>query len=112
MTTYQQHQSGEGALPLILKRLVDVYQPDRVYLFGSAARNEANEDSDLDFLIVVPDDAGLQRRSNRLGYEALWDIPFAADIVVWTLGAFERRARVPASLPAIVLREGRLLHAA
>ena len=36
----------------------------------------------------------------------------AADVLVWTRSRLDRRARVIASLPATVLREGRLLHAA
>jgi predicted nucleotidyltransferase len=99
-------------LDAIVRLLTDAYHPDRIYLFGSAARGDATADSDLDFLIVVPDDAIPERRTVRLGYEALWGLPVAADIVVWTRSAFDRRCRVPASLPATVLREGRLLHAA
>jgi predicted nucleotidyltransferase len=38
------------------RRLVDFYHPVRIYLFGSEARGEAGPDSDLDFLVVVPDD--------------------------------------------------------
>ncbi len=41
----------------ITRRLVEACQPFRVYLFGSAARGDAGPDSDLDFLVVVPDDA-------------------------------------------------------
>lgn len=102
----------DAALADVVRLLAAAYQPERIYLFGSAARGDAAADSDLDFLIVVPDDAPPERRNGRLGYEALWGVPAAADIVVWTRNAFDRRARVPASLPATVLREGRLLHAA
>lgn len=101
----------DSSLQTILNRLVAVYVPELVYLFGSAARGDATSDSDLDFLIVVPDAATPEQRTSRLGYEALWDIPRSADIVVWGHTAFERRARVPASLPGTVLREGRLLYA-
>ena len=37
------------------RRLVEFYRPVRIYLFGSEARGEAGPDSDLDFLVVVPD---------------------------------------------------------
>jgi predicted nucleotidyltransferase len=104
--------SGEAVLTEVLRRIVATYAPVRVYLFGSVARGEADADSDLDLLIVVPDDSAKERRSGAIGYDALWGIPVGVDLVVWTRGAFERRARVPASLPATVLREGRLLHAA
>lgn len=35
----------------IVKPLAEKYQIAEVYLFGSYARNEANDDSDMDFLI-------------------------------------------------------------
>jgi predicted nucleotidyltransferase len=55
----------------ILRRLVAAYQPERIYLFGSAARGEARPDSDYDLLVVVPDDAPPERRRSRLAYEVL-----------------------------------------
>jgi predicted nucleotidyltransferase len=32
----------------IVRRLVEAYQPERIYLFGSKARGEANPNSDYD----------------------------------------------------------------
>lgn len=96
----------------IVRRLAEAYRPERLYLFGSKARGDAGADSDYDLMIIVPDDAPPERRDSRLAYDVLWGVPSAADVVVWTSTAFDRRTRVPASLPATVLREGRLLHAA
>ena len=36
-----------------VRRLVDYFQPERIYLFGSTARGDDRLDSDLDFLVVV-----------------------------------------------------------
>ena len=96
----------------IVDRLVAVYRPERVYLFGSHARGESGPDSDFDLLVLVPDDAEPERKRSRLAYEALRGTGIAADIVVWTAGYFERRRHVPASLSATVAREGKLLHVA
>jgi len=102
----------DRSLDEIVQRLVAAYRPECVYLFGSHARGEAGPDSDLDLLVIVSDDAAPERRRSRLAYEALRGTGVAADVVVWTRGYFERRRVVPASLPAIVFREGRLLHVA
>ncbi len=102
----------DPALAEIVRRLVEAYSPERVYLFGSKARGDAGPDSDYDLLLVVPDDAPPERRASRLAYEVLWGAGAAADVILWTRTAFDRRARVPASLPATVLREGSLIHAA
>jgi predicted nucleotidyltransferase len=102
----------EPALAEVVRRLIQAYQPERIYLFGSMARGDAGSDSDYDLLVVVPDDAQPHRRASRLAYEVLWGVGAAADVIVWSRSAFDRRTRVPSSLPATVLREGKLLHAA
>jgi predicted nucleotidyltransferase len=96
----------------IVQRLIAAYRPERIYLFGSHARGEAGPDSDLDFLVIVSDDAPRERRRSRLAYEALRGTGRAADVLVWTRSYFENRRAVPASLPATISREGRLLHVA
>lgn len=96
----------------VVRRLVEAYQPERIYLFGSRARGDGAPDSDYDLLLVVADDAPPERTRSRLAYERLWETGTAADVLVWRRTPFESRIHLPASLPATVLREGRLLHAA
>lgn len=95
----------------IVRRLVDAYRPERIYLFGSKARGDAGPDSDYDLLVVVPDDAPPERRDPALAYRALRGTGLGADVVVWTRTRFERRKHVVCSLPATVLNEGVLVHA-
>ena len=96
----------------VVSRLVAAYQPERIYLFGSAARGDTGPDSDYDLLVIVPDDASEERRRSRLAYTALHGTGIAADVLVCTHRYFEERLHLHASLPATVLREGKLLHAA
>ena len=96
----------------VVRRLVEAYAPERIYLFGSTARGEAGPDSDYDLLLIVPDDAAPERKRSKLAYEQLWGTGTAVDVLVWTRSSFDRRLHLPASLPATVLREGKLLHAA
>lgn len=63
----------------IVQRIVDVAHPDRIVLFGSAARGAMTHDSDID-LLIVKDDPGDRlteyvriRRSLR-GLERPFDI--------------------------------------
>ena len=53
----QAHLTRQETIGEITRRLVEFYRPVRIYLFGSEARGESGADSDLDFLVVVPDDA-------------------------------------------------------
>lgn len=96
----------------IVTRLVRAYTPDRIYLFGSAARGTGGPDSDYDLLVIVADDAPPERRRSRLAYQALRGTGVAADVLVLTRSYFERRRHVRASLSATVEREGKLLHVA
>ena len=96
----------------VVRRLVAAYEPLRIYLFGSVARGEAGPYCDYDLMLIVSDDAPPERRRSRLAYEALRGTGIAADVLVSTRSRFERRTHVVASLPATVLREGKLLHAA
>jgi len=63
-------------------------------------------------MVVVPEDAPPERRRSRLAYEVLWGTGTAADVLVWTRQQFEDRLHVRASLPATVMREGRVVYAA
>lgn len=100
----------EQAIAEITRRLVDYYHPERIYLFGSAARGDGGLDSDLDFCVVLPDDA--PQSLYRPGiHRALWDVGTAADVVRWPASDFEMRAaHVKSSLPATIMREGKVLY--
>ena len=52
----------EEAIAEITPRLAEAWPPVRVYRFGSAARGDDGPDSDLDFLVVVPDNAACDPR--------------------------------------------------
>ena len=98
------------AIKEITHRLIEYYRPVRIYLFGSEARGYAGPDSDLDFCVVLPDDAPRGLYGPGI-HRALWGVGTAADIIRFPLTDFEgRAAHVVSSLPAAVLREGRLLY--
>ena len=103
----------DEAIREITRRLVEFYQPVRIYLFGSAARGDEGPDSDLDFLVVVPDETPDEKLRSGEIYTHLSGMGIAKDIVPWRRTDFDSRAAyVRASLPATVIREGRLLYEA
>jgi uncharacterized protein len=96
----------------VVERLASIYHPERIYLFGSVARGDAGPDSDLDILLVMPDDAPPELLSPARAYEALWGLKAAVEVHLWSHSRFESRLGLKASLPSVVEREGRLLYGA
>ena len=102
----------DPVLRAIVERLVEIYRPERIYLFGSAARGDSGPDSDYDLMIVVPDSTPDESRDPGLAYRALWRLGAAVDPLIWTRTQFDSRLHLRASLPATVHREGKLVYAA
>jgi len=93
-----------------VRRLVAFYKPLRIYLFGSSARAHARPDSDLDFLVVVPDDAPRELVVGGGVYRQLRGLPIPVDVVPFRASVFKERSSWLMSLPAIAVREGRLVY--
>ena len=49
----------------ILRQIIEKYKPERVILFGSGAREELGDNSDLDFLIIKKDVPLIGRERTR-----------------------------------------------
>ncbi|MGH7721964.1 MAG: nucleotidyltransferase domain-containing protein [Candidatus Dormibacteria bacterium] len=105
-------ETGDPVLREVVRRLVEAYRPERLYLFGSRARGDATAESDYDVLLVVPDDYPNDRQDGRLAYSVLFGSGAAVDAVVVPRSWFEARAHLKSALPGTVLREGKLLYAA
>lgn len=102
----------DPALSQIVDRLVRIYHPERIYLFGSVARGEAGAHSDYDLMVVVADDTPAELRRSSPAYRAIWRLGTAADILVYRRASFQEQLQLKSSLPSTVVREGRLLYAA
>ena len=53
-------QSELEVIEQLVRRIVEIVQPLRIILFGSAAQGEMGPDSDIDVLVVMPE--GVHRR--------------------------------------------------
>lgn len=95
----------------IVGRILTVVNPKKVVLFGSAARGEMRENSDIDFLVVVPN--GIHRRKAAQSiYRKLLGVGFAADIVVVTEADIEKYHDTDGYVIHPALTEGRTVYAA
>lgn len=100
----------EPVLSESVRRLRQSIPAERIYLFGSQARGDANEDSDYDFLVVVNDSPLPRYKREQQAFRALWGLGVAKDVLVLTRKEFDEGLVVVSSLPATVVREGRLLY--
>jgi uncharacterized protein len=95
------------------QRIVREVDPQRILLFGSWARGEANEHSDVDLLIVEREPFG-EQRSRRQEAARIWrclsDFRVPTDILVYSVSEVEQRKDSRYHLIGRALREGKVLY--
>ena len=102
---------GRGeALRTLVRRLVQGLQPTRLILFGSSAYGEADTDSDLDLMIIVPESAEPPHRRAQNAYAHAGVVGVPKDLMVLTEEEFERQAVVISSLAHTVKKSGRIVY--
>ncbi len=102
-------QVDQAVLDEIVRRIVEVAQPERIILFGSAARGEMGPNSDVD-LLVVKENAH-RRRTTKDIYMNLIGVGQAVDVVVVTPQDIERYKDSHALVIKPALREGKVIYA-
>ena len=98
----------QTTLDNIIRRIVEVADPQRIILFGSAARGDMNRHSDFDLLIVKEgvDTLDLMRQIRR----NLYGVGAAVDAFVVTPQAVERYKDSHALVIKPALREGKVVY--
>jgi predicted nucleotidyltransferase len=100
----------ESLIEQELARIVDHVHPTIVYLFGSAVRNEMTDASDLDFLVIVSNDAPLKELKKRY-YESPGARTIPVDAIFLTEKDFDIRSRL-GGICMVCMDEGRVVHRA
>jgi len=93
----------------IVRRIVNVAQPEKVILFGSHARGDARPDSDFDVLVIKQSDEPRYRRSVPL-YVALADLPVEVEVMVYTPEEVAEWSEVPQAFVTTAVREGKTIY--
>ena len=99
----------DAVLQEMVERIVRGFDPERIILFGSQARGDAHENSDVDLLVVMPD--GTDRRAAmRAMQRTLFDQTVDRTVIVTTPDEIRRRGDLVGTVLRPALREGRVLY--
>lgn len=110
ITKMSPRTDASAAIEELVHRIAERFSPDRIILFGSHARGDAREDSDIDLLVLFSEVDDPHARAAEIyaalvGYSAM-----PKDIVVSTSARFERYRNVVNTIYWPAAREGRLLY--
>jgi len=83
--------------------------PARVVVFGSYARGDADEGSDLDLLVIEREAVDKASEYLKL-HRAVGSIGVGVDVLVLSQEEFDRRSQVPGTVPYWARREGRVVY--
>jgi uncharacterized protein len=95
----------------VIRRIVEVAHPERIVLFGSAARGQMGPDSDLDF-IVVKSGVPHRRRLAQQIYRRLLGLTVPIDVIVVTPEDIARYRDKVGPIIGPALEEGRVVYGA
>jgi uncharacterized protein len=93
-----------------MSRLQAVAQPTKIILFGSQARGDADDHSDVDLLVIKPHVADRYEEMVRL-QRSLRGLLLPVDLLVVSEQEFEERANRPGTAERAAQREGHVLYA-
>jgi predicted nucleotidyltransferase len=92
----------------IVRRIVEVAKPERVILFGSHARGDAVQDSDVDLLVVMRRVASRRDEVMRIR-DVLVPLRISVDVLVTSEADYEKWSEAPSTTLYWAKREGEVL---
>jgi uncharacterized protein len=90
------------------RRIVELYEPEKIILFGSYAYGSAKKDSDVDLLVIM--------NSGKRPVETAFEIrnriscPFALDLMVRSLPELKKRVQLGDYFLGEILEKGQILY--
>ncbi|MBI4726587.1 nucleotidyltransferase domain-containing protein [candidate division TA06 bacterium] len=100
---------AEQNIRVIAGKIADLFQPERIILFGSYAYGSPDQDSDIDLMVVMETDAPPHKRAIPIR-RALKGMGQAKDIIVKTPEEFERFKDIVGTIVYPAAHQGRVLY--
>jgi predicted nucleotidyltransferase len=107
----RRHTVKPAVLRDIVQRVVQAARPDKIILFGSAARGDMGPDSDVDLLVVKAGRFNRWRLTAAI-YRHLRGKGAPVDVIVVTPEEVERYCDSPYLVIRPALREGKVVYGA
>lgn len=101
----------ESVIQEAVRVLQEAGRPRRIILFGSYGRGTPGEESDLDFLVILPKVTDRRGEMVRLR-RALSPLRLPVDVLVVSEAVFQEWSDTPGNIYYEVAREGRVLYEA
>jgi predicted nucleotidyltransferase len=102
--------SEERALSALVDRLVQAFDPEAIYLFGSRARGDATPLSDFDLMMITASGDDEAEADLAAAYAPIQGLGIACEVIPCSRGAFEREKRTRTGICRRVAEEGRLVY--
>ena len=99
----------QNEIESITSQLIEKYKPEKVILFGSAARGDAGYDSDADFLIIKKN-TPYKGRDRMIEVSRLIKRNIPADFLVYRPEEFAKRLSMGDPFLEMILEEGKVLY--
>ncbi len=96
----------------LIRRLVEVYHPKQIFLFGSQAWGVPGKQSDVDLYVVLEQSSESLAGRIYHGIKAVHGLPVAVDLLVFTEAEVADRIDHPATLEHKIWSKGIKLYEA
>ena len=93
-----------------IKTLVKLYNPLKIYVFGSYARGKQDDGSDVDLMIIVSEFTNHPWEMISEGYGSLSDVHMSVDLILYDKARFDQHKEDPTSFCTQIIKTGKLLY--
>jgi len=101
---------NDDLLKEITRRLVELFHPEQIILFGSQAWGTPTTNSDIDLMVIVTQSDLSDYERALLGHRCLGGLNIAKDVIVKTRAEFDFFRNVRASLEHRIAHQGKVLY--
>ncbi len=99
----------EDKIKLIVDRVTENYNPQAIIVFGSVAKGNSTENSDLDIAIIMDSDLTEHERNVEVRV-CIGSIGIAMDLLVFTPEEIEAEKNDESSIVSEIMRTGEIVY--